>query len=60
MREERFGYLILDTGETEGREIWRDAREFIQLWSYGGARRVEFRTRQTFDLDSGELQNPLD
>lgn len=60
MREERFGYLILDTGEAEGRETWRDAREFVQLWSYDGVRRVEFRTRQAFDLDSGKLQDPLD
>ncbi|HEX2362093.1 MAG TPA: hypothetical protein VHI11_08495 [Jiangellaceae bacterium] len=43
-REERFGFVILDTGEREGQEVWRDAREFIQLWSYQGERRVEFST----------------
>jgi hypothetical protein len=59
-REERFGYIVLDTGEAEGRELWRDAREFIRLWSYGGMRRVEFRTRQTFDLMSGELHDPFE
>jgi hypothetical protein len=59
-REERFGYIILDTGEAEGREVWRDAREFIQPWSYEGVRRVDFRTRQAFDLNSGELQDPLE
>lgn len=59
-REERFGYVILDTGESEGGEVWRDAREFIQLWSYDGCRRVDFRTRQTFDLNSGELRGPLE
>jgi hypothetical protein len=59
-REERFGYLILDTGEAEGREVWRNAREFIHLWSYGGARRVEFRTRQTFDLNTGKAPDPFE
>jgi hypothetical protein len=59
-REERFGYVILDTGEPEGREVWRDAREFIDPWSYNGTRRVAFRTLQTYDLKSGELQDPLD
>jgi len=57
-REERFGYVVLDTGEAEGREVWRDAREFIQLWSYGSTRRVEFPTRQTYDLTSGEVPDP--
>ena len=59
-REERFGYVILDTGELEGREVWRDAREFIYLWSYDGMRCVDFRTRQTYDLVSGELRDPLE
>jgi hypothetical protein len=59
-REERFGYVVLDTGETEGREVWRDAREFIHMWSYDGMRRVEFRTRRTFDLMSGEHQDPFE
>jgi hypothetical protein len=60
-REERFGFVILDTGEREGQEVWRDAREFIQLWSYQGERRVEFSTRQrTFDVLSGEVQHPWD
>jgi hypothetical protein len=59
-REERFGYLVLDTGEAEGREVWRDAREFIHVAHYSGRWRVGFRTRQTFDLDTGELQDPLD
>lgn len=59
-REERFGYVILDTGEAEGREVWRDAREFIDVLSYGGVQRVEFRTRQTFDLKSGKPQDPFE
>jgi hypothetical protein len=59
-REERFGYVILDTGEAEGREVWPEARRFIHLWSYNGMRRVELRTRQTYDLLSGELQDPLE
>jgi hypothetical protein len=59
-REERFAYLILDTGEPEGREVWRDAREFIHLWSYRGTQRVEFRTRQEFDLKTGKANDPLE
>jgi hypothetical protein len=59
-REERFGYVILDTGEAEGREVWRDAREFIRLWSYSGVPRVDFRTRQTFDLTSGEVPDTFE
>ena len=59
-REERFGYLVLDTGEAEGREIWRDAREFIRVSNYGGVWKVDFRTRQSFDLTTGALQDPLD
>lgn len=59
-REERFGYLILDTGEAEGQEVWRDAREFIHLWSFEGARHVEFRTRQTFNIQSGKAFDPFE
>ena len=58
-REERFGYLILDTGEKEGQEVWRDAHEFISLESFSGQRRVQFRTSQLFDISSGELLDPL-
>jgi hypothetical protein len=59
-REERFGYVVLDTGEAEGREVWRDAHEFIQLWSYDGERRVDFRTRQEFDLETGKAHDPFE
>lgn len=59
-REERFGYLILDTGEAEGREVWRDAHEFIHLWSWDRARRVDFRTRQIFDLETGKASDPFE
>jgi hypothetical protein len=59
-REERFGYVVLDTDEGEGQEVWGDARKFIQLWSYNGERRVEFRTQQTFDVLTGEVQHPWD
>jgi hypothetical protein len=59
-RQQRFGYVILDTGESEGREVWRDAREFIHVWSWEGVQHVNFRTRQQHDLNSGQLQDPLD
>ncbi len=59
-REERFGYLVLDTGEAEGQEVWRDAREFIHLWSSDGARYVEFRTRQTFNIHTGKAFDPFE
>ena len=57
-REERFGYVVLDTDEREGQETWRDARQFIELWSEQGAPRVQFLTRQTYDLSTGELTDP--
>ena len=57
-REERFGYTILDTGEPEGREMWRDPREFIRLWSADGDRRVDFRSVQSFHLATGERTDP--
>ena len=53
-REERFGYIVLDTGEREGDETWRDARQFIELWSDEGELRVQFLTRQTYNLSTGE------
>jgi hypothetical protein len=59
-RDERFGYVELDTGEPEGREVWRDAREFIKVWSYQREVRVRFRTEQTFHLASGALVDPMD
>ena len=58
-REERFGYVMLDTGEKEGHEVWRDAHEFVSLESFSGQRRVQFRTRQVFDIGSGEPLDPL-
>jgi len=59
-REERYGYLVLDTGEAEGQEVWRDAREFIHVWSFDGARHVEFRTRQTFNIQTGKAVDPFE
>jgi len=59
-REERYGYLVLDTGEAESQEVWRDAREFIHLWSFDGARHVEFRTRQTFNIQTGKAFDPFE
>ncbi len=54
-RDERFGYTILDTGESEGNETWRPAREFISLWADEGQRRAEFRTWKTHDLATGTM-----
>jgi hypothetical protein len=57
-REERFGYLILETGEREGQERWRDAREFIDVQSDEGEVRVQFLARQSFDLETGKPTDP--
>ena len=58
-RDERFGYVMLDTGEPEGGEVWRDAREFIHVWSFDGRRGVELRTRQRFDLEFRRAEGPV-
>ena len=57
-RDERFGYVILETDEGEGQEVWRNAHEFIQVWAADGDRRVEFLTRQHFHLATGEPTDP--
>ena len=47
-RDDRFGYVELTS------ESGVHPKEFIRLYAGNGQHRVDFRVRQTFDLDTGE------